>query len=78
MVHRIQFETAINSYRSKRQKRIMGVDSQKIYNKPRKESGIRSLKRSERLISDVLAVEIVPNKPSCFRIKWRDAGESER
>lgn len=65
-------------YRSKRQKRVMGIDSQKVYNKSRKEGGLRTVKRAERLITDVLAIERVPDKPSCFRVKWRDAGGAER
>ena len=55
----------------------MGIDSQKVYNKSRKEGGLRTVKRAERLITDVLAIERVPHKPSCFRVKWRDAGGAE-
>ena len=46
----------------KRQKRVMGVDYQKIYNKHRRDMVKQSanVKRPERLISDVETVEFLP------------------
>eukprot|EP00511_Aplanochytrium_stocchinoi_P010201 CAMPEP_0204870210 /NCGR_PEP_ID=MMETSP1348-20121228/31824_1 /ASSEMBLY_ACC=CAM_ASM_000700 /TAXON_ID=215587 /ORGANISM="Aplanochytrium stocchinoi, Strain GSBS06" /LENGTH=705 /DNA_ID=CAMNT_0052023905 /DNA_START=50 /DNA_END=2164 /DNA_ORIENTATION=- len=66
---------------SKRQRRIMGIDAQKVYNKaPKGKDGTNKIqliggvgvKRSERLISDIIDIQFVKDKPSSFRIVWRN------
>jgi len=66
----------------KRQRRIFGIDYQKIYNKKQeKDSGKsmlpnQSVKRAERLIADVLRFEIDADDPSTFSIWWKDLGSN--
>lgn len=67
------YVTKTNNW-GKNQKRIMGVDLQKIYNKPRDPHGGfgQSVKHAERMISDVLTIDLNPNNPAAFTIKFRD------
>lgn len=65
---------------SKRQKRVLGVDCQKIYNKRRPKAGPggepkerRKTKTSERLISDIVDIQLV-NQRGAFRIFHKDRG----
>uniref|UniRef100_A0A7S2WD06 CRIM domain-containing protein n=1 Tax=Mucochytrium quahogii TaxID=96639 RepID=A0A7S2WD06_9STRA len=62
----------------KRQRRVFGLDYQKIYNKKqRKDIGKNVLsnstvKRAERFVADVLTVNYSPSEPNCFSILWKD------
>jgi len=64
----------------KRQKRVMGIDYHKIYNKQRKDSKkgplSHAVKRAERLIADVLDIQPLKDKPAGFYIVYREHSTS--
>jgi hypothetical protein len=70
----------------KRQRRVLGIDNEKIFNKHRVEHGKGgklsnlAVKRAERRIADVISIRQVETNPSAFSILYRDGkfGDSDR
>jgi hypothetical protein len=57
---------------NKAQKRVLGVDLQKIYNKQRDSEETGKVQRDERLIADVISIDMDRQNPSAFVIRYRD------
>jgi SAPK-interacting protein 1 (Sin1), middle CRIM domain/SAPK-interacting protein 1 (Sin1), Pleckstrin-homology len=74
-----EFNVIKTNRRGKRQKRIMGIDSEKLYNKVNKLTGKDKVQRPFRLLSEIISVDVVSRSAASFRILFRDNNhEDER
>jgi len=82
-----QWEVIKTNKWSKKQRRILGIDYQKVYNKkPEKDDTKKmnmnvlghNVKRAERLIDDVIRVQIFQQDPSTLFITWKDKDTSSQ